>query len=362
MDSITQAVLGGSIGATVLGRRLGRRAVLLGMAIATLPDLDVMLDAGDPIANYSEHRGITHSLLTLPPFAALCAVLAWWIGCRRSRGRDTPPIPLARWGWFFVLALVTHPLIDAFTTYGTQLLWPLAPPPTSWSSIAIIDPLYTLPLLVAVILVLCRGSRSLRAAPIALGLSTLYLGLALVLKGWVVSQVTPVLIEHRLQDRPMLVQPVMPTSLVWQLVISDGERYHQAYVSVFDRKDQIRFDTFSRGAQLEDAALATPGGRRLAWFAGPFIGYREDQGRLWASDLRVGMPGIEVFSFAIAQRDAEGEWQALATSQQAPMARPGSAQLSSLARRLFDDDALCAADNGGRTRLPSTLPQCATSE
>ena len=74
MDSLTQAALGGALGGAVLGSRLGRGAIVGGALLATLPDLDVLIDYGDAVANFSEHRGFSHSLLVLAPLATL---LAW---------------------------------------------------------------------------------------------------------------------------------------------------------------------------------------------------------------------------------------------------------------------------------------------
>ncbi|MFX8262561.1 metal-dependent hydrolase, partial [Acinetobacter baumannii] len=78
-----------------------------------------------------------------------------------------------RWFWAIMLALVTHPLLDAFTVYGTQLLWPLTPPPAMWSSVFIIDPLYTIWLLVACIAAWFlrerRGAQRALVAALALG-------------------------------------------------------------------------------------------------------------------------------------------------------------------------------------------------
>ena len=48
-----------------------------------------------------------------------------------------------RWFWVFMLTLLAHPLVDAFTVYGTQLLWPLPVRPLMWSSVFIIDPMFT---------------------------------------------------------------------------------------------------------------------------------------------------------------------------------------------------------------------------
>src|SRR5690606_4992466 len=145
MDSITQAVLGASLQGALLGRWQGRKALLYGALLGTLPDLDVVIDYGDAVANMTYHRGFSHSLLVL---GILSVVLAWLV----RRFRPHPDYSALRL-WFCIwLILTTHVLLDAFTTYGTQLFWPLTTPPVAISSIFIIDPLYTLPLLLAVLL------------------------------------------------------------------------------------------------------------------------------------------------------------------------------------------------------------------
>ena len=152
MDSITQAALGAAVGGAVLGKRLGRKAIVIGALLGTLPDLDVALDYGDAIANVTEHRGFSHSLFVLTGLATLLAVLC----ARFAPARD---ISLGRWWCFFTLILVTHPLLDSLTTYGTQLLWPLDAPPAAWPIVFIIDPFYTLPLLMALIIGTSMSSR-----------------------------------------------------------------------------------------------------------------------------------------------------------------------------------------------------------
>lgn len=74
MDSLSQVVLGASVGGAVMGRTLGRSALLSGALLGTLPDLDVLIDYGDAVANFTEHRGFSHSLLVLLPASLL---LAW---------------------------------------------------------------------------------------------------------------------------------------------------------------------------------------------------------------------------------------------------------------------------------------------
>ena len=165
MDSLSQIVLGGAVAAAIAPAAHRRAALAAGAALGTLPDLDSvpMWFLGlDPVTNMTWHRGPSHSLLVLLPFAALL----WWL-FRRTGGRVAEaPRP---WFWAITLALVTHPLLDAFTVYGTQLWWPLPPSPAMWSSVFIIDPLYTLPLLVACLVALWHGWRPLRQATPELG-------------------------------------------------------------------------------------------------------------------------------------------------------------------------------------------------
>ncbi|MBU2255525.1 MAG: metal-dependent hydrolase, partial [Gammaproteobacteria bacterium] len=169
MDSITQAVLGASIQGALLGRWQGRKALLYGAMLGTLPDLDVVIDYGDAVADMTYHRGFSHSLFVLTGVALL---LTWLTRrFRHNPGYSAQRLFLAVW-----LALITHPLLDAFTSYGTQLLWPLTPIPTAWSSIFIIDPLYTVPLCIAVALGLLYGLRdkAAKAPALALLVSSLY--------------------------------------------------------------------------------------------------------------------------------------------------------------------------------------------
>lgn len=138
MDPVTHTLLGAAIGQTVAGRRLGRRAVLWGAAAAASPDLD-MLFGFDFFAQLHVHRGITHALWFGP---AVGALWAWWLVARgRRRGRAEP---LAPWMAVLALALLSHPLLDACTTYGTQLLAPFSERRFAWHLIPVIEPRYTL--------------------------------------------------------------------------------------------------------------------------------------------------------------------------------------------------------------------------
>ncbi|QFT83701.1 hypothetical protein FIU88_01825 [Halomonas sp. THAF12] len=319
MDSLTQAALGAAIGGTVLGRRLGRKAVLIGAALGTLPDLDVAIDYGDAVADVTQHRGFSHSLFVL---AGLSVVLAG-LSARVARARDISP---GRWLAFFGLCLLTHPLLDALTTYGTQLWWPLDVRPAAYPLLFIIDPLYSLPLLAGVLIALFGGR--VTATRWGLALSCLYIVLSLGARTLVEQRVEPVLAAQGLDDAPRLIQPTPFNILLWRVSVAEEDRYHETLVSVFDGDRPPRLESFSRGAEWEAIALDDASGRRLDWFAGPFLRYEVDERQhpatLVATDLRLGFPGFHVFHFALAERSDDG-WRPLDATYRLEAPRQGEA-------------------------------------
>ncbi|TLF49120.1 metal-dependent hydrolase [Halomonas urmiana] len=341
MDSMTQAALGAAIGGAVLGRRLGRKAVLLGAVLGTLPDLDVIIYYGDAVANVTQHRGFSHSLFVLAGLATALALLS----ARLSRTREISP---ARWGAFFGLVLLTHPLLDALTTYGTQLWWPLDVRPAAWPHVFIIDPLYTLPLLGGIAVALISG-RAARPATWGLALACAYLVLAVGARQLVEARIEPVLAERGLEQAPRLIQPTPFNILLWRVTVIDGERYHEALVGVFDGDSAPALETYARGAELEAEALESRRGRRLDWFAGPFLRFevREYGGSdtLVATDLRLGFPGFHPFAFTLATREGSN-WRPVAVSEQlASAGRNRREALTRLGARLLNPEPrLCTSD------------------
>ncbi|MDH4573913.1 metal-dependent hydrolase [Salinicola acroporae] len=329
MDSVTQACLGAAIGGVVMPR-LGRRALLIGAALGTLPDLDVLIDYGDAVADYTRHRGFSHSLIVLTGVATLLAGLA----ARWSRTREIASFQ--HWWWLFTLCLTTHPLLDAFTTYGTQLLWPIPLRPISWHTLFIIDPLYTLPLLTGVIAFAIRpGTHRLLAA--MLGLSCLYIGFSLAAQAFVEQRLAPVLAQRGMSSDPILVQPAPLTTLLWRVtVIHDGAAY-EGWVSLLDGDTPPTLAPWPLGDEWQGTAQRTQDGQRLSWFSGPFLRYqtRREAGRerLLATDLRLGVPGAHPFTFSIAEREDDGRWRPV-TSERAGSARPDRAVMQRLLARI----------------------------
>lgn len=336
MDSVTQACLGAAVAGVVMPR-LGRRALILGAVLGTLPDLDVVIDYGDAVADYTRHRGFSHSLFVLTGFATLLAAGA------ASWARTKAIAPFHRWWWLFTLCLVTHPLLDAFTTYGTQLLWPLPMRPIAWNSLFIIDPAYTLLLAAGIVIFAIRPRRHFTLAAL-LGLSCLYIGFSLWAQASVESRLARTLADRGIADAQTLVQPAPLTTLLWRVtVVADGQAY-EGWASLFDDSGRISLTPWPLGERWREAALATQDGQRLAWFSAPFLRYTVSPGtdgneRLEATDIRLGIPGTHPFVFTLAERGENGEWQSVA-SERRSQGRPESEVLERLFARILDPDVV----------------------
>jgi inner membrane protein len=348
MDSVSQLVLGASVAAAVVPAHHRRAALLAGAALGTLPDLDsfpIAWLSDDPVAVMTLHRSASHSLFVLP-------LLAWaiWALFRRRGGRvaEAP----ARWFWAIALALVTHPLLDAFTVYGTQLWWPLQPHPAMWSSVFIIDPLYTVWLLLGVVVAAFAGPRvaGQRALAVGLALSTAYLGWSLVAKGMVEREAERSLAAIGLGDAPRFSVPMPFNTLLWRVVAMMPDGYVVGDRSVVADRGPIRFSRHASDAAALAAASDLHAVQRLQWFNRGFMRAEVRGDELVLSDLRMGLEPEYAFNFAVARRDGDAGWAAIPPRQlesayRAPVEEGGvGAALAGMWRRIWEEPEATAGE------------------
>ncbi|QZN82572.1 metal-dependent hydrolase [Stenotrophomonas sp. DR822] len=346
MDSLTQIVLGGAVAAAIAPPGHRRAALLAGAALGTLPDLDALwlgFAAADPVANMTDHRSFSHSLLVLPWVAALI----WWLFKRFGNGRVAQS-PL-RWFWAIQLALVTHPVLDAFTVYGTQLWWPLQPHPAMGASVFIIDPGYTVWLLLGCVLAWFGRARPWvgKVLGVALLLSSAYLGWGLIAKAQVDRAAQQSLAAMGLGDAPRFSVPMPFNTLLWRVVAMTPSGYVVGDRSLVSDHGPMRFEGHPSNVQALREAAGIPAVRRLQWFNRGFMRAQVVQGRLVLSDLRMGLEPDYTFNFAVAEQ-VDGQWRAIMPEQlrvdySSPAARADAGRrLSAMWQRIWHEPA--AAD------------------
>ncbi|GAK83701.1 membrane-bound metal-dependent hydrolase [Vibrio ponticus] len=331
MDSITQAALGATLAGAIAGKRCNAKVLLVGAALGTLPDLDVMLDYGDAVSNTIKHRGFSHSLLLLPPFALLIS----WI---YARLRPDSFWSFGRVTLLTTVVLVTHPLLDAMTTYGTQLLWPI----TGYfevRNIFIIDPLYTLPLLIAIVVALFSKSRGGRWCQAMVLLSTIYLIWGYSAQQSITDRAEQNLLAQNLPTDRVIVMPSPFNTVLWRVVVLDDGKYWEGLASLLDKDERIDFISHPLGQwQLDEEPQTLVG---LKAFSHEFLNYREEDDVLIVTDLRLGMADNLAFQFVFAEKDQSGNWQLLSAPARHPVER-GLEQLSTLWERLKGDQSIDA--------------------
>lgn len=171
MDPVTQGALGAAWAQSAARGSKIAAATVAGCVSGLAPDLDVLIrSASDPLIAIEYHRHFTHALAFIPIGALFCALLLYPL-CGRMLGARV------LYG-FSLLGYASHGLLDACTGYGTLLLWPFSNERIAWDLVSVVDPLFTLPLIVFVMLGVSK--RKIRFAAIGLGWALGYLGLGYV--------------------------------------------------------------------------------------------------------------------------------------------------------------------------------------
>ena len=308
VDSLTQAALGAVVGELVLGRQLGRRAIAWGVLFGTLPDLDVVFDWILPTAwGLVMHRGISHSLLLIGLLTWLLAkplAKRWEDGKKAGKkkpakgkgkkaAKETVSVTPQRAACFVFLAWGTHVLIDVFTVYGTGVLDPLPVPRLSTDNISIIDPLVTIPLVVAVIIGLFvkpeewKIGKGIRSASWCLGISAFYVFLSFLAKLSISRAVDSDMAKRGVSWQRKMEAPTIGNIVLWRAVVDRPGEFWIGYRSVFDPAGQaIRWTVVPKHEEIAAKHADAREVKIVKWFSKGWWIARESADGVWLADMR----------------------------------------------------------------------------
>jgi len=297
MDSLTQLTFGAACGEAVLGKKIGRRALVWGAVLGTLPDLDVFIPLGGPVNDFVYHRGFSHSIILL---ALLSPMIAWLIAKLHP---DTKRY-YGRWVLLSFLVLEASVLLDLLTIYGTQIFWPFNTTPMAVPILFIIDPLFTLPVLIGVLSALMfKDRRGLghRLNMVGLVLSLTYLVWAFSAAGIVERRVTEKLARQQVPYSQFISSPAPFNTLLWRVVGIDNDRYFETYYSLFDRNAPLFIDFYPRKLALMAGIEEHPPVVKLKWFTRGYYAFSTVGKYVAVTDLRMGSEPNYVFRFKVAR-------------------------------------------------------------
>ena len=305
MDSLTQIILGAAVGEAVLGKKVGNKAMLYGAIAGTIPDLDVLASHfTDTVTALSVHRGFTHSIV----FSVLFAPI---FGCLVSRYESLKDFK--GWSWLFFWAFITHPMLDAHTTWGTQFFWPFDMR-LAFKTIFVIDPIYTLPFLVFLILAMIQKRTTKKRQfynRMGLIISSSYLALTFLLKWMAFSQFESALKTQNADYTQIDTRPAPLNTILWSANVDTENAYLLANYSFFDTQP-ITFESYPKNHKLLGDLAENERVKQMIAISEGWYTINKKEESLYFNDLRFGLLSMEpnaqnfVFKYKI-NVDSQGD-------------------------------------------------------
>ncbi|NCB39149.1 MAG: metal-dependent hydrolase [Erysipelotrichia bacterium] len=311
MDLITQGLLGSTVAQAAYGKKLGKRAALYGFLIGLIPDFDIVSNLYGPWVSLKYHRGPTHAF-------ALLLLLSLPIGLmfRKLAGSE---VDKRHWVGMAFLALVTHPLLDWFTSYGTCLAWPFSDYRYAIDALPIIDPIYSFPLLAVTMLGLFSKISFRRMQTLAFGalaITCMYSLWSYSTSQILVERGTRLFKTQGFEPVEVRATPTLLNTVVFRVV---GRNKDDDFMITYLKKasEQPLSPIVLRKSDHDnyvDMALAHEHGSLFKWFSMNMLHTQSvplDGGRhkVILSDMRYGLflsPGQSLFA-AEAHFDATGQ-------------------------------------------------------
>ena len=285
MDSLTHIVLGAAIGEAVLGKKIGRKAMLWGALADTIPDFDVF---SSPCVTQAQqlliHRGITHSFF----FVLLMSPLLGWLFSNWFKKAE---VTWKSWTWLFFLGMFTHVLLDSLTAYGTGWFEPFSDYRVSFNTIFVADPFYTLPFLTCVLVALIARNGSQKRVQwnkAGLWISSLYLIFTIVNK-WHVHDVMKTAFDTKKEGADCFITTPTPlNNFLWMAYTHDSSGTWIGYYSIFDKSKNIEYRRVNRNDSLLQPFASDESVQLLKRFSkGNYVISKEDS-IVYFNDIRFG--------------------------------------------------------------------------
>jgi len=218
MDPISQAVFGASLSQSFASDKTKQlNALLIGAVAGMAPDLDIFIQSSDdPLLFLEFHRQFTHSLVFVPVGALLCALIFYPFAKKK--------LTFSQIYLFSFLGYATHGLLDACTSYGTQLYWSFSNQRVAWNLVSIIDPLFTVPVFILILLAVFRkNSHFARSAFIY---AVIFLCLGLIQNYRAEKAVYALALQRGHQPERVLFKPSFANRHVWKIIYEHDPHYY----------------------------------------------------------------------------------------------------------------------------------------
>ena len=217
MDPCTQGILGVTLACSVANKNSVKVASICGLTGGLAPDLDILITStDDPLLFIEYHRHFSHSLIFVPLGALIISLFLFLFFKKNYSFKE---IYL-----YSSLGMLTHGLLDSFTSYGTNLFWPFSNSRVAWNVISIIDPIYTFILLFFLVLFFLR--KKIFLIRMGLFLSIFYLGFGFIKHDQVKKYVKELAEVRKHKIERLILNPTIGNNILWRTVYQAGENYY----------------------------------------------------------------------------------------------------------------------------------------
>jgi inner membrane protein len=288
MDTLTHTVIGACLGEAIAGKQMGKKAMFWGAVANNLPDIDVAVAFWtNETKTLLLHRGITHSIL----FAVVMTPL---LAFALKKIYNKYPVTRSQWLLLVGSGLFIHIFIDALTTYGTGWFEPFSHYRVSLNTIFILDPIFTLPVLIASIalLVLKKDSTKRRMWwKAGLTLSALYMTFTIINKLYVNHVSEKNFKTDNIAFNDYMATPTPVNNFLWYIIARAGNKYYIGYYSLFDKNDIITFEEVPKNDSLLSLPCDPAQVADLMRFSKGYYCAKIENDTIIFSDMRFGQLG-----------------------------------------------------------------------
>ncbi len=288
MDTLTHTVVGACLGEAIAGKQMGKKAMFWGAVANNLPDIDVAVGFwSNETKTLLLHRGITHSIL----FAVVMSPL---LAYAFKKMYSNSSVSFRQWLLVFGSGLFLHIFLDALTTYGTGWFEPFSHYRVSLNTIFILDPLFTLPALIAsaALLILKKDSAKRKIwSKIGIIASALYLSFTIINKLHVNHVSEKNLSAGKINFDDYMATPTPVNNFLWYIVARAGQQYYIGYYSLFDKDDVVAFEKVAKNDSLLSLPCDPSQVADLTRFSQGYYCAKIENDTIIFSDMRFGQLG-----------------------------------------------------------------------
>jgi inner membrane protein len=284
MDPISQGTVGAAFAQSSANKHNIVKISVIGFIAGLAPDLDVLIRSStDPILFLEYHRQFTHSLIFVP-FGALIVTLFLYPLFRKTMSLKT--VYLASF-----LGYATHGLLDACTSYGTLLFWPFSNERVTWNNISIVDPLFTVPILILIGTAIKTRKRLFSYFAISWVASYLCLGFVQYDRAFKAANELALLRGHN--PERLTLKPSFGNLILWKSIYQHEEKFYVDAIrtvrsSTWCMGQSIRiFDYQHHLPNLNKNSQQKRDIERFRWFSQNYLGFDEEKNLV--TDVRYSM-------------------------------------------------------------------------